>query len=152
MLDTIEKEIIKALEDNNDFKKFTTESFPADFEEYVFTSAKGCLLVRYDGSSYSKPQTLYVVTQDETYEFSVLLALRHLKKYNDAYPYLKKIKETLTGLSIGGKKLYPLKKVFITRKKGDHWWGFVFAITLPTQENINDEEEEKVIALWSENR
>ncbi|MDD3236811.1 MAG: Gp37 family protein [Candidatus Gastranaerophilales bacterium] len=143
MLETIETAIIDALKPI--FDKFQIESFPADFDSYNFTSAKGCMLVRYDGSIYSKPQTINLVTQDETLEFSVITGLRSLKKYKDAYPILKQVKDTLTGLVINGKKLYPVKKAFLEKITKDLYWGVSFAITLPTQEVSK---ESNVVPLW----
>lgn len=144
MLETIENAIIYKLEAT--FKEYQIESFPADFDSYSFTSAKGCMLVRYDGSTYSKPQTLCVVTQDETYQFSVITGLRYLKKYNEAYPIVKQIKKILTGLNVSGKKLYPKKRSFLSKIGKDLYWGYVFSVTMPTQEEID---EDKIIPFWT---
>lgn len=149
MLEKIENAIIECLKSQKRLKQYKVEAFPADFSSYSFTTAKGCLLVRYDGSSYTKPQNLNAITQDETFEFSVITGLRALKKYNDSYPVLQIIKETLTGLNINGKKLYPKKREYIDRFKSDLYWGYLFSITLPVQQIIK---EDNIIPLWQNER
>lgn len=137
MIEAVETAIIAALE--NEFGKdkgFAIESFPADFDKYRFTAAEGCHLVRYDASSFSKPNTVHAVCQDETLEFSIISGFRYLAKYSDAYALLKRIKNCLTGLKINGQKLYPKKREYIDKVNGDIYWGYVFNITLSTSENI----------------
>lgn len=140
MIELVETAIKTALE--NEFGKksgYIVESFPEDFDKYQFTAPKGCHLVRYDISTFSKPQTVHAVCQDETLEFSIISGFRSLTEYSDAYALLKRIKNCLTGLKINGKRLYPKKREYIDRIKGDIYWGYVFNITLPTSETIEYE-------------
>lgn len=146
-IEQIETEIIKKLKALDCFDGFQIEPFPVDFEKFAFTSGKGCVLVRYDGSDYTKPQTLNVVTQDETLDFSIIIGLRYLKLYRNSYLFLENIKHSLTGLKIGGKKLYPKKREFVNKIRGDLYWGYVFSITLPTQE-ISDSNNIDIPPLW----
>lgn len=149
ILDKIENEIIAKLKPLKLFNGFQIEPYPIEFKKFAFTSAKGCILVKYNGSDYTKPQTLNVVTQDETLEYAVFLGLRYLKNYRDAYPYLEEIKKNLTGMKIYGKKLYPHTREFVERINGDVFWGYVFRITLPTQEVIDNDDDKNIIPLWS---
>ncbi len=144
-IEIIENAILKRLKESEELKGFDIEPYPVDISKFDFISAKGCVLVRYESSSYTKPQTLACVTQDETFEFSVFIALRYLKKYADSYPWLRIVKRLLTGLRIKGKQLYPAKRQFVDIVKGDLYWGYSFNITLPAQE---DRTMSNVIPLW----
>lgn len=152
MIGLVETAIQAALEaefgKNNGYK---IEGFPADFEKYKFTDSKGCHLIRYDASTFSKPQTIHAVCQDETLQFSIISGLRSLSKYSDAYKILTRIKNCLTGLKINGKRLYPQKREYVTKIENDIYWGYVFNITLPTSENLNYETSEgKIIGFPSQ--
>lgn len=144
-IDIIEEAIIEKLKSAKDLEGFTVDSYPKDILSYNTLSPKGCVLVRYEASSFTAPQAFGSVSQDETFEFSVFIGLRYLNKYNESYPYIQIIKTLLTGLSIKGKRLYPKKRQFVDLIKGDVYWGYSFNITLPTQEDpcLNN-----VVPLW----
>lgn len=107
------------------FPQFTTDDYPEDFNNYIFTSPEGALLVRYDASSYTDPNTTDIITQDETLEIVLFIGLRY-KKYSDCYSILDGILNSINGLNINGQKLYPKKRQYIKKIKRDFWW----AITL----------------------
>ena len=146
-IEIVENAIMDRLMNAEELKGVDIEPYPADISEFDFLSALGCILVRYDNSSYTKPQTMPCVTQDETLEFSVFIGLRYLKAYRDSYPWLKIIKRLLTGLCVKGKRLYPTKRQFVDLVKGDLYWGYSFNITLPAQEDIS---LNNVIPLWEQ--
>lgn len=134
----VDEAIRKTLEEA--FKKdYAVESFPPDIKKYNFIHPKGCLLVRYDGSTFSKPGTIGAVCQEETLEFAVFAGLRYLHSFSDSYPVLEKVKDLLTALVIKGKKLYPAKLQYVDTLKGDIYYGYVFSVTLPADEIRNKE-------------
>lgn len=140
MIETIENQIIEALKQNKNFKGFEIAPFPEDFDDYRFLSAEGCMLVRYDGSIFSGPETLSAVTQSETYEFSIITGVRYQETLSKNYPILKGIKETLTGFQIREGKLYPKKCKYLGQKNRACYYGHVFAIKLKSfdkQKNSN---------------
>ena len=139
MFDKIEKIILDKLSGTSKFKGFEIVPFPENFESFDFNSERGCLLVKYDGSEYGTPQTINFVRQDETLEFSVMAGFRYTRTLKEVYPYLKEIKKVLTGLNILGKKLYPKKRRYIGHIKGDLYYGYVFAVTLPSTEETPDD-------------
>ena len=144
-MELVEDCIIERLKKANEFKGFDVMPYPLDITKFDFVSSKGCLLVKYEASSFTTPQNLYVTDQTETMEFSVFAGLRYLKNYKDAYKPVEQIKKVLTGLSIKGKRLYPKRRQFVDFIKGDIYWGYTFVIELPTAENI---EQNNVIPLW----
>ncbi len=145
MFDKIESLIIKTIKSSRKFSGFDIVPFPENFKDYQFSSARGCILVKYDGSEYSKPQTVNFVRQDETLEFSVMLGFRYAKTLKDVYPHIKKIHKVLTGLDVfAGKKLYPQKREYIGHIKGDLYYGYVFAVTVPSTEEPPDDTPPKI--------
>lgn len=145
MFDKIEKLILEKIKQSRKFRGFDIEPFPENFEDYQFSSARGCVLVKYDGSEYSKPQTINFVRQDETLEFSVMLGFRYARTLKEVYPYIKNIKKILTGLDVfPGKKLYPKKRQYIGHIKGDLYYGYVFAVTVPSTEETPDDTPPKI--------
>jgi hypothetical protein len=134
MIETIENLILEKLK--SDFENFTVESFPADFQTYDFTSAIGCLLVKYDGSDFEKPKSLSTVVQERNVLFTVVIGLRQLNKYADSYYYLEKVRNKLTGLNFWGKKLYPVKDRFLADTgNGDIYLGQQYRIKCETTED-----------------
>lgn len=143
MIEEIEKKIIETLEKSGLFMGFDIKPFPEDFDNYNFLSAKGCLLVRYDGSIYSEPETLSSLTQSETYEFSVIAGIRYQETLSKNYPVLENIKDELKGLKIREGKLYPKKRMFLGQKNRATYYGYVFAVNLksfdsPKNNNVID--------------
>lgn len=144
-IDVIEDAILERLHSSKELDGFTIESYPKDILNFDFASSTGCVLVRYEASSFTAPQALGSVSQDETFEFSVFLGLRYLRNFKESYPHILVIKKLLTGLQIKGKRLYPKKRQFVDLIKGDMYWGYSFNITLPTQEEPN---LDNVVPLW----
>lgn len=126
---------------------FSIEDFPANIEKYQCTSPKGCILVRYNASTFTKPDTINYVSQTELMEFAVFIGLNFLRKWEDAYPYLERIKNCLTGLRINSKQLYPTKRDFIQLLNGSVYWGYIFNIEQPTAEIKEDYNPDNLIIL-----
>lgn len=146
MIETIENKILVTLQQAEMFKGMEIEPFPEDFDHYNFISELGCLLVRYDGSNYSEPTTLVNVTQEETYEFSVIVGIRYQDNLQKNYPVLDEIKRVLTGVRIREGKLYPKKRKFLGQKDRTTYYGYVFAITLQSFEEMKPD---NVIEMFS---
>ena len=127
----IDKTITEKLTESEIFNGWTIESFPENFKSYNFTSALGCLLIKYNSTAYSKPDTISAITQDATYEFSVVTGLRYIERTEESYPVLDEIYQVLPGLQINGKKMYPTQCNYIGRKDGDIYYESTFKITLP---------------------
>lgn len=132
MFNVIEEQILKQLKSLELFKGFTIDSEPADYSNYDFISERGCLLVSYNNTSFSDPQTLSTITQEAAYTFKVILGLRYLRTdtLKAGYPYLQEIKRGLTGLRISSGKLYPTKLEYIGKLDRTHYYSYTFAIKL----------------------
>lgn len=144
MFDEIEDLILARLKEVEMFRGFDILPFPENFEKFSFLSGRGCLLIKYDGSTFTDPQTINFVRQNETLEFSVIAGFRYQRTLKEVYPMLKAIKKTLTGLRYNGKQLYPKKRQYIGHVKGDLYYGYVFAITLPSTETPPDNNPPKI--------
>ncbi len=118
------------------FEGFKVDDYPEDFSKYVFTAPKGCLLVRYDASTFSDPNVIDKVVQDEKAEIVVFMGLRY-KQYADCYDFLDDIKDVLTGLLIDDRKLYPKKRQYIKKIKGDFWWAYTFNLNTTSVQEQN---------------
>lgn len=143
MIEEIENKILDTLKNSGLFKGFDIKPFPEDFDSYSFLSAKGCLLVRYDGSIFSDPETLTSLTQSETYEFSVIAGIRYQDTLSKNYPVLENIKNELKGLRVREGRLYPKKRMFLGQKNRSSYYGYVFAVKLksfdsPKNSNVID--------------
>ena len=138
-IENIENSIIEKLQAS--FPVFQTESFPANFSEFSFTRANGCLLVRYQGSSFSGSKAIGFMVQEERIEFSIFIALRYLNSFQEAYPHLKQVKQTLTGFKPEGcSKLQPTKAEFLDEENGDLWYGMTFSLTRTAVETTEAEQ------------
>lgn len=146
MIGIIEKAILEKLKSSEMFKGMDIEPFPVDFENYNFTSALGCLLVKYNQEDFSEPETLAATVQTDTYSFYIYLGLRSLTLLNEAYPVIQEVKDLLTGYEINGKKLYPTNIKHIGKiNYDDHFWALTFKLKLP---NSSKYEQNNVIPLW----
>ena len=136
MIEIIENSIkIKLLET---FKNYEVESFPADFENFKFFSHNGCFLVRYEGSKIAEQHTVVAVKEDETYNFTVFMALRYLKRHEEVYEKIKDLKKALNGLPILNKRLRITSINYEDVIDGDFWYSVGLAITFPLIDNYPD--------------
>ena len=109
--ETIEQEIINALK--KDFTEFDVESYPKDFENFTFTSPTGCLLVKYVQTSFSEQTTIWDVNQDAETVFEIIACYRTFDKYIQIHSPQQRIKNTLQGLEILGRKIVLEKEEFL---------------------------------------
>jgi hypothetical protein len=145
MIDTIEKTILKKL--SSIFKEYEIDSFPVDFEQFVFTSPKGCLLLRYENHSVSEQTTLNAVNANKTYNFTLFAAVRYARKHTDCYQLLTDLERTLNGLTVLNKRISVKNGKFETEINGDLWYSFQINITLPLKDEYSDlSEAAKIIA------
>lgn len=136
MLDVIENTILEKLRGCETFKGYSIDPEPEDFKNYPFTSELGCLLVSYDSTSYSDPQTLNTITQDATYTFKIIAGLRYFKTntLKESFPVLQAIKNVLTGVRISSGRLYPTKCQYIGKLDRTHYYSYTFEIKLKSIE------------------
>lgn len=146
MIGIIENAILERLKSSEMFEGMDIEQFPANFEDYNFTSSMGCILVKYNQEDFSEPETLSATVQTDTYSFCIYLGLRSLTLLNEAHPVIQEIKDLLTGYEINGKKLYPTNIKHIGKiNYDDHFWALTFKLKLP---NSSKYEKNKVFHLW----
>ena len=128
MNNAIEKTIIEAI--NAVYPNFDIISFPIDFENFEFTNHDGCVLIKYENSTFSSQNTVWDVRQDETYEYKILTGLRYLTSFNQANPVIAGMKEILHGLFIVNHKAV-FKQIKIEGvDNGDLWFSITIDITL----------------------
>ena len=127
MLTEIEEKLIENIK--NLYPNFDVDSFPLEFERYDFTNHDGCALIKYQGSTFSQQNTVWEVSQDENYEYKILLGLRYLKTFNEANPVISNLKKILQGLMIINHKVTLKMIKFEGIDNGDLW----FSITINLQ-------------------
>lgn len=130
---TIEQALIQA------FPTYEIAAFPVDFDNFQFTNPEGCALVRYEKSSIAAQSSTTAVNSQETYNFTVFLALRSLKTHKEAYGAVMKLKKVLNGLEILNKRLALSEISFETDLYSDLWYSASANITLPITDEYEDE-------------
>lgn len=149
MIGQIEKRIIEMLQNSEIFDGMDIQSFPANFEDYNFTSSLGCILVKYNGEDLTEPETLGATVQTDTYSYSVFVGLRSLTVLSEGYPILNEVKDLLTGFRVNGKKLYPTSVKYSGKiNYNDNFWNLTFKIKLT---NATRYDHKVIPGLW-ENR
>lgn len=105
----IEDSIKSLLKEN--FSGLSVESFPENFSDYLdkFSHPVGAILLNYKGSSFSSPETLNFVVQNDKTDFSAIILIRAAKS-EAVYPYIEQLKQILTGYKMPG-----CDKVFISK-------------------------------------
>lgn len=136
MIDIIEKAITDRIKE--EFKTFSVDSFPVDFEKFTYTSPEGCILVRFEKSDIIEQQSITSVTSYETYSYSVFFSKRYAFKHSDSYGYLNKLKRVLNGMPILNKRLVLSGREFLDEINGDLWYGYSVYINLPVQDEYKD--------------
>lgn len=114
------------------YQNFDVTSFPLDFERYDFTNHDGCALVKYQGSTFSQQNTVWEVSQDETYEYKILLGLRYLRTFQEANPVISNLKKILQGLLIVNHKVTLKMIKFEGVDNGDLWFSITINLKLLT--------------------
>lgn len=128
MLDNIENALIENIK--NIYPNFDVDSFPLDFDQYDFTNHDGCALIKYQNSTFSQQNTVWEVSQDETYEYKILVGLRYLRKFSEANSVISNLKKILQGLLIVNHKA-TLKTVKIEGvDNGDLWFSITINLKL----------------------
>lgn len=133
-----EQNIINLL--SQTFPEFTVESFPVKFEEYTFTSPVGCHLLKYNGTTFQKQETVWAVTQFSTVNYSVITGFRGLQNYKEMHPVQTLLRDTLRGFEYEGKKIVLDSEEFLAEINGDLYVGLEFKIELfETEGQDNDD-------------
>lgn len=135
----IEKAIIEHLQNN--FPDFDVESFPAKFEDYTFSSAIGCLLVKYDRTDYSTQKSLWEVSQEAVCKWTIVAGYRSLQFLGDIHKPQKKLKDCLRGLEVEGYKFILDSEQFEAEIDGDLYCSLSIKINCFTQETENFDNE-----------
>ena len=146
-LSDLENAIITHLQET--FPTFTVESFPSNFENYTFSSAVGCHLVKYNGTKFSTQETIWAVTQSATVNFSVITGYRGLQNYKEMHTFQTQLRNALRGFEFLGKKIILGNEEFLSEINSDLYMGLQFSIELFETENdneptiINEEQEDE---------
>lgn len=135
----LENIIQERLKSNETFAGFDIDSFPSKFEDYTFTGSLGCLLTQYLSTNYAKNKTIGMIAQDKEVKFNLFMAMRYLSKHNEAYPFIDKVEELLTGFEIvEGKQLVLQTSQYLDGIDEDLWYGFTFVVTDTNIENTDN--------------
>ncbi len=126
----IEKAIISRLK--NKIQGLEISSFPEKPAEYRLLHAKGAILVRYAGCSYTEPLATDFIVQDRKINFEVNVVMRHLTSHEGVYAYLDAVRIALTGFKPPNcGKMYPVKEEFLTEEAGI--WHYVITFSMSTK-------------------
>jgi phage gp37-like protein len=116
------------------------DSFPDKPSEFRLLHPKGAILVRYQGSKYSEPQTMGAVVQGRAVEFDIILVMRNLRDHAGIYAHLDAVRLALTGYRVPGcEKFYLTREEFIDETDGIWQYGIRVATELPNVELPEDE-------------
>ena len=127
--ETIENSILGILKEN--FSDFDVESFPSNFENYHFTSSKGCILVKFSNTVFSAQTTVWEVEQNAVTTFEIISCYRSLDNYGQIHYPQQRIKDILQGMEILGRKIILEKEEFIKEKNTDLYLKLVCKIEHP---------------------
>ena len=139
----IEKAIINRLKSK--IQGLEIDSFPEKPAEYRLLHAKGALLVRYGGCSYTERLATDFIVQDRKINFEVNVVMRHLTSHEGVYAYLDAVRIALTGFRpphCG--KMYPVREEFLTEEAGI--WHYVVTFSMNTKA-VEAAEDEAAILL-----
>jgi len=145
----IENEIINILGNTG----IEVKGYPDVPENYTVVS-DSAILVKYDGSTYSDPQSTGVVTQERTIKFNIMLFFKVSKnsKYQTVYDLVEDVRQLLLGYEPAQcSKLYMISDELVdyTQKM------WVYSITVATKtvvfEGVKDEVLTKKITTVDNN-
>ena len=128
----IEDAIVARLRDQL-LEHITVEAAPEDPGQYAVRGAKGCVLVRYTGSTYSPPEQLAVVQQRAS-QVTVLRGARSLRVKEGHQGVLEIMEAAIQALTLfniepgGWRKIYVQSDELIREEKGVWWYGFTVII------------------------
>lgn len=124
ILDTEEKIIDRLKEKITDLR---VEGYPDDPGTYSLKHPNGAILVRYQDSTYTEPES-FTVSQKQNAAFDITIITKNLRTNTGAYAYLEAVKSALTGYRIPDlARLYPTRDGFILHDRGVWYYGITFA-------------------------
>lgn len=134
MLELIEETIINQLKSSELFKGFDIDREPENFANYDFLSEFGCLLISFDGITYTNPQTLSNITQTATYQFNIVIGQRYFPTgtLKDSYEFLSEIHRVMTGARVNDGKFYPIELKYLGKLDRTHYYNYKFNIKVTT--------------------
>lgn len=139
----IDNKIINVLQ--NEFPNFTVESFPNNFDDYIFSSPEGCILSKYVKRNFSSSKTIGVVNQNAKISFEIFIGRVYLSCHQEIYNDLDKLDATLTAIEIDG-----FKKAQITDSRlveeGERILWHAYTIEFESK-NVEQLPKEKISAL-----
>ena len=128
-LNTIINDIITQLDSALSLK---VEGFPDNPGEYKLLHPKGAILVSFNNSSYTSPESFEFIQQVRTLEIGLTLIIKGLRDKNGAYIYLDLINDTLTGFKpTGCTQMYPVSDSFLTEDNG--LWQYALSYRMTTE-------------------
>ncbi|HOW51756.1 MAG TPA: Gp37 family protein [bacterium] len=136
-ISNIETAIIDRL--NARITGLSIEPYPENPSTYKLLAPVGAVLIRYDSSAYSAPQSTDSIVQNRTQQWEITLIMRNLHDKGGLHAAVDTVRKVLTGHKIAGcKKMYPTKDQFINEDNGIWQHGFMFAV--PTK-SVEDDDE-----------
>ena len=108
-IEQIEKAFIAWL--NDVIPDLPAESFPDDPESYDLLHERGVVLVRYNGTTFTEPETLGLTTQSGETEFVLSVLAFSLTDPNGIYALLTKVLRAICGKSFNGSTHVKIKNV-----------------------------------------
>lgn len=128
-INALEELIVSKLKENEILSKYEIDILPDDMNKYNLKHPLGAILVYYKGSSFSPPQGVDKIHQDESINFDVIAMIQNVRSQSGLNDVLDEVKDHLAGLEIELEKVYPTK-IGLYGQTGSTWKGFAsFAIT-----------------------
>lgn len=128
-IEAVENEILSNLKTN--FADFDVENYPTNFENYHFTSSKGCFLIKFLKTDFSEQNTVWEVNQEMNVTFEIISIYRGMDNYSQIYYPQEQLKQTLQGLEIAGRKITLVKEEFLKEVNTDLYCKLICSIKFP---------------------
>lgn len=127
--EAVETEILSNLKTK--FTDFDIENYPVNFDNYHFTSSKGCLLIKFLNTEFLEQNTIWEVNQEANLTFEIISVYRGMDNYSQIHYPQEQIKQTLQGMEIAGRRLILVKEEFLKEVNTDLYCKIVCRIKFP---------------------
>lgn len=127
--EAVETEILSNLKTK--FTDFDIANYPVNFDNYHFTSSKGCLLIKFLNTEFLEQNTIWEVNQEANLTFEIISVYRGMDNYSQIHYPQDQIKQTLQGMEIAGRRIILVKEEFLKEVNTDLYCKIVCRIKFP---------------------
>ncbi|MBI4835923.1 MAG: hypothetical protein HY817_01550 [Candidatus Abawacabacteria bacterium] len=119
-----------------EFPGFYIDDYVKSPKDFYLKHPKGALLVAFKGSTYSANQSTDLIVQERTFNFEIILSMKHLQTDANIQDQLDAVRLALTGFQpkdiegnlITINKMIPSSDRFIEEENGTWIYGISFSV------------------------